>query len=117
MNPSVCTNDIAVFILNDDGKSLGLETVHRRAITKNFVNGNDLIAISNEVVKSPSSNPADVGLSAEDNAGDTSSAYEDTVSQSAEKRNSLTPSDVGGAQVNVRSVTHPVWPCVLVVSP
>ena len=72
-------SDIAVFILNGDGNTLGLATTHRRVITKQFINGNHLVAISDKVAKKSFSNPADEGLSLEDNAGDTSTSYEKNI--------------------------------------
>ena len=64
--------DVAVFLLNRDGETLGLETVHMREIGMAFLNGSTLAAFHDEGAGSPPGSLARDVLSPTDDARDTS---------------------------------------------
>ena len=64
-------SDVAVFLLNEDGTTLGLETMHTREVGISFVNGSTLVSFGNEGAVSPSVDLAHDGLSPTGDARDT----------------------------------------------
>jgi len=72
-------SDIAVFLLNEDGATLGLESMHVRVVGRSFLNGSTLVATRGEGVVSQSQTPLEDGSSPGDIAEGNSAGYAATV--------------------------------------
>lgn len=81
-------SDVAIFLLNQDGKTLGLETIHMRRIGMRFLNGCTLVTFGNEGAFNDSDFLAPESLPTTDDARDTSAGTPPSQTPNAPEVNS-----------------------------